>query len=194
MQCLTWVCVPCTNAKSLLISHFHPILPLSTFTKAQGPMEEHMVDVPLRPQPSAMIKHRWCSKPNYFFLTVNEVKDDNVWMNENMKWCEVGEGNCWWDEIEETDVPEKTSKNTDIAYYNCPPNDTEDMFTIRDTRTELCWILNFPYCCLFQMPTHCTITRFGFRARRTDGVECGLFFSNHAPLGQATLRVGRVSV
>ena len=43
------------------------------------------------------------------------------------------------------------------------------------------------------MPTHCTITRFGFRARRIHGVECGLF-SNYAPLGQATLRVGRVSV
>ena len=48
--------------------------------------------------------------------------------------------------------------------------------------------------CLFvSMPTHCTIMRFGFRARRIDGVECGLF-SNHAPLGQTTLRVGRVSV
>ena len=43
------------------------------------------------------------------------------------------------------------------------------------------------------MPTHCTITRFGFRARRIDGVECGLF-SNHTPLGQTTLRVERVSV
>ena len=29
--------------------------------------------------------------------------------------------------------------------------------------------------------------------RWIDGVECGLF-SNHAPLGQTTLRVGRVSV
>ena len=43
------------------------------------------------------------------------------------------------------------------------------------------------------MPTHCTITCFGFRARRIVGVECGLF-SIHAPLGQATLRVGRISV
>ena len=43
------------------------------------------------------------------------------------------------------------------------------------------------------MPTHCTITRFGFRARWIDGIECGLF-SNHAALGQTTLRVGRVSV
>ena len=43
------------------------------------------------------------------------------------------------------------------------------------------------------MPTHCTITRFGFHARWIDGVECGLF-SNHATLGQTTLRVGRVSV
>ena len=43
------------------------------------------------------------------------------------------------------------------------------------------------------MPTHCTITRFGFRTRRIDGVECGLF-SNHVPLGQTALRVGRVSI
>ena len=42
------------------------------------------------------------------------------------------------------------------------------------------------------MQTHYTITRFGFRARRIDGVECGLF-SNHAPLGQTTLR-GEVRV
>ena len=33
------------------------------------------------------------------------------------------------------------------------------------------------------MPTHCTIACFGFRARRIDGVECGLF-SIHAPLGR----------
>ena len=38
------------------------------------------------------------------------------------------------------------------------------------------------------MPTHCTITSFWFPARWIDGVECGLF-SNHAPLGQTTLRV-----
>ena len=38
------------------------------------------------------------------------------------------------------------------------------------------------------MPTHCTITRFGFRASRIDGVEYGLF-SIHATLGQ---NVGRV--
>ena len=39
------------------------------------------------------------------------------------------------------------------------------------------------------MPTHCTITCFGFHARWIDGVKCGLF-SNHAPLGKTTLRVG----
>ena len=35
--------------------------------------------------------------------------------------------------------------------------------------------------------------RFGFHARWIAGVKCGLF-SNHAPLGQTTLCVGRVSV
>ena len=40
---------------------------------------------------------------------------------------------------------------------------------------------NFAMC--VPMPTHCTITCFGFHARWIDGVECGLF-SNHAPLGQ----------
>ena len=43
------------------------------------------------------------------------------------------------------------------------------------------------------MPTHCTITRFGFRSRRIYGIERGLFL-NHALLGQTTLLVGRVSV
>ena len=47
--------------------------------------------------------------------------------------------------------------------------------------------------CLFQCQTHCTIMRFGFRTRRIDGIKHGLF-SNHATLGQTTLRVGRVSV
>ena len=47
--------------------------------------------------------------------------------------------------------------------------------------------------CGVPMPTHCTITRFRFRARRIDGVECGIF-SNHAPLGKTTLRVGQVPV
>ena len=53
------------------------------------------------------------------------------------------------------------------------------------------WDSSLTLCVL--MPTHCTITRFGFRTRRIDGVECGLF-SNHAPLGHTTLRLGRVSV
>ena len=48
-------------------------------------------------------------------------------------------------------------------------------------------------CFFFTMPTRCTITRFGFRAGRIDGVKCDLV-SNHAPLGQTTLLVGRVSV
>ena len=43
------------------------------------------------------------------------------------------------------------------------------------------------------MPTHCTIMRLGFRTRQIDGIKCGLF-SNHAPLGQTTMHVGRVSV
>ena len=48
-------------------------------------------------------------------------------------------------------------------------------------------------CVCVPMPTHCTIMRFGFYARWIDGVKCDLF-SNHAPLGQTTLHVGRVSV
>ena len=48
------------------------------------------------------------------------------------------------------------------------------------------------YLCVL-MPTHCTIARFGFRTRQIDGVVCDIF-SIHAPLGQTTLRVGRVSV
>ena len=38
--------------------------------------------------------------------------------------------------------------------------------------------IGVPYVC-----SNCTITCFGFHARRIDGVKCGLF-SNHAPLGQ----------
>ena len=46
--------------------------------------------------------------------------------------------------------------------------------------------------CVFQcQPT--ALMHFGFHARWPDGVKCCLF-SNHAPLGQTTLRVGRVSV
>ena len=49
-------------------------------------------------------------------------------------------------------------------------------------------------CCLLDpMPTHCTITHFGFHARWINGVKFGLF-SNHAPLGQTILCVGQVSV
>ena len=45
-------------------------------------------------------------------------------------------------------------------------------------------------CVCVPMPTHCTIMCFGFHARWIDGIKCGLF-SNHAPLGQTTLRVGQ---
>ena len=41
-------------------------------------------------------------------------------------------------------------------------------------------------CVFAPMPTHCTITRFGFRASRKDGVECGPF-SIQATLGETTL-------
>ena len=41
-------------------------------------------------------------------------------------------------------------------------------------------------CVCFLMPTHCTITHFGFHARRIDDIKCGLF-SYHAPLEQTTL-------
>ena len=44
-------------------------------------------------------------------------------------------------------------------------------------------------CVCVPMPTHCTITCFGFHARWIDGIKCGLFL-NHAPLGQTTLHVG----
>ena len=54
-----------------------------------------------------------------------------------------------------------------------------------------CQIYNINVC--LPMPTHCTITHFGFRTRQKDGVKCGLF-SNHALLVQITLRVGWVSV
>ena len=49
--------------------------------------------------------------------------------------------------------------------------------------------ISFEVCVCFLMPTHCTITYFGFHARWIDGVKCGLF-SIHAPLGQTTLRMG----
>ena len=39
-------------------------------------------------------------------------------------------------------------------------------------------------CVCVPMPTHCTITCFGFHARLIDSVKCGLF-SNHAPLGRS---------
>ena len=48
-------------------------------------------------------------------------------------------------------------------------------------------------CVCFPMPTHCTSTHFGFRAKRIHGVECDVF-SILAPLGQITLCVGQVSV
>ena len=44
-------------------------------------------------------------------------------------------------------------------------------------------------CVCVPMPTHCTTKRFA----TTNGIESGLFL-NHAPLGQTTLQVGRVSV
>ena len=53
--------------------------------------------------------------------------------------------------------------------------------------------ISFIKCVCVLMPTHWTITCFGFHARWRDGVKCGLF-SNRAPLGQTTLRVGWVSV
>ena len=60
-------------------------------------------------------------------------------------------------------------------------------------RVCVCVCMHACVCVCVPMPTHCTITRFGFHARWIDVVEYGLF-SNHAPLGQTTLRVGRVSV
>ena len=53
--------------------------------------------------------------------------------------------------------------------------------------TIYCDFIHLCVCVL--MPTHCTITRFGFHARWIDGIKCGLFL-NHALLRQTTLLVG----
>ena len=45
----------------------------------------------------------------------------------------------------------------------------------------------FQKCVCVPIPTHCTITCFGFRTA-IDGIECGLF-PIHAQLGQPTLSV-----
>ena len=69
-----------------------------------------------------------------------------------------------------------------------------ERLTACSTETPSMRTLKIPILCIcVLMPTHCTITCFGFHARWIDGVQCGLF-SNHAPLGQTTLRVGWVSV
>ena len=39
-------------------------------------------------------------------------------------------------------------------------------------------------CLSILMPTHCTITCFGFRTRRIDGVKCGLFSNHERRLGR----------
>ena len=62
-----------------------------------------------------------------------------------------------------------------------------DTFVTMKVRRKLC------VCVCVVMPTHCTITHFGFCATRINGIECGLF-SNHAPLGQTIFHVGRISV
>ena len=46
--------------------------------------------------------------------------------------------------------------------------------------------------CMFQYQSTALLRTSG-SAGQIDGIECGLF-SNHAPLGQITLRVGQVSV
>ena len=40
------------------------------------------------------------------------------------------------------------------------------------------------------MPTHCTIMRFGFRARRIDGFESGLFFNHYSITYTQSLHAG----
>ena len=73
---------------------------------------------------------------------------------------------------------------------NCfavPPIPSHGDFPWLVTKKKLC------VCVCVPMPTYCTITCFGFCARRIDGIECGLF-SIHAPLGQTTLHVEQVSV
>ena len=57
----------------------------------------------------------------------------------------------------------------------------------RDTKVGLtAWQMS-----VFQCSPNYTITRLVFRTRQIDGVQCGRF-SIHAPLGETTLRVGRV--
>ena len=88
-------------------------------TKAQGPMEEHMVRIPLCP----LNKLEWLyngGAPNQLvFLTMNEVKDDMKLMNEDMKWHEV-EGLKVKSVCGMKLNPEKAQKSY-IPHYNGPP-------------------------------------------------------------------------
>ena len=73
-----------------------------------------------------------------------------------------------------------------VGEYTLPTSSS-----IKKTSLGIVGLLTYKVC--VPMPTHCTITCFGFHSMWIDGVKCCLF-SNHAPLGQTTLRVGRVSV
>ena len=76
----------------MLISHSRPILPQMMFTKAQSPMDEHMVRTPICLLNQPAISYTGCTPNQLFFLTMNEVNDDVMkWMNEHMKCHEVGE-------------------------------------------------------------------------------------------------------
>ena len=87
LSVLSW-----TLGRRMMISHSLPILHWTMFAKAQCLMKEHMVRDPLRfapPCPPVLLyTGSVVRQTKLFFLTVNEVKDDMKWINENMKWHE----------------------------------------------------------------------------------------------------------
>ena len=58
-----------------------------------------------------------------------------------------------------------------ILYYNSILRATQH-------KVYVCVCVCVSVCLSVPIPTHCTITHFGFRSGRIDGVECGLFFKS----------------
>ena len=94
------------QGRSLVISHSLPILTWMMFTKAQSPIEEHMVRTPLRPshQQELLYCTQVVCQINYIsqpWMRWGMTWNEWIRMWNDMKWGRLS-GKCWWCENGET--------------------------------------------------------------------------------------------
>ena len=98
-----------------------------TFAKAQSPMKEHMARAAIRPHSNWHDYTLIVGNTKLLFLTLNEMKDDVKWMNENKKLHKMGQWQL--DSVGEMKLGKRKNAQRKISYILAFPTTSDPLMT-----------------------------------------------------------------